>query len=100
MVIICYEYNCSKEKNLINNTLRDIQNTTFFFRVNAIIATLASKACSLIEDVDTNVVERFNSVIAKLPPINYKICWRQKNKFFTETGLPRAVFSRCSFIQQ
>lgn len=41
---LCYDYNCSKEKNLNNSTSREIQNSTFFFRINAIIATVAGKA--------------------------------------------------------
>lgn len=62
---LCSDYNCSKEKNITGSTMKLVQNSTFLFRVKSIIATAANKARSLIEDVDTNAVERFNSVIAK-----------------------------------
>lgn len=61
---LCSDYNCSKDKNICN-TVRKIDNSMFLFRINAIAATVANKARSLIEDVDTNKVEGFNSVIAK-----------------------------------
>lgn len=63
---LCSEYNCTKEKNYFTERImKQVQNSTFLFRVKAIIATAANKARSLIEDVDTNAVERFNSIIAK-----------------------------------
>lgn len=51
--------------DLRNSTFKDIQKSAFLFRINAIVGTVANKSRSLIEDVDTNAVERFNSVIAK-----------------------------------
>ncbi|CAH2092627.1 unnamed protein product [Euphydryas editha] len=62
---LCSDYNCIKEKGITDNTINSVQNSTFLFRLNAIIATTANKARSLIEDMDTNTVECFNSVIAK-----------------------------------
>lgn len=62
---LCSDYNCAKEKNITGSTMKLVQNSTFLFRVKSIIATTANKARSIIEDVDTNAVERFNSVIAK-----------------------------------
>ncbi|CAG4967512.1 unnamed protein product [Parnassius apollo] len=58
------EYYCTKDKN-DNGELKKIQNSTFIFRMNAIISNVAAKSRSLVEDVDTNTVECFNSVIAK-----------------------------------
>ncbi|CAH0730327.1 unnamed protein product, partial [Brenthis ino] len=55
---------CDKEQN-DKNDLPKIQNSTFLFRMNAIICTVAAKSRTLIENVDTNAVERFNSVVAK-----------------------------------
>lgn len=43
-----------------------IENTMFWFRIQSIIQSVASKSRSLLEDVDTNTVERFNSAIAKV----------------------------------
>ncbi|KAL4718464.1 hypothetical protein ACJJTC_017658 [Scirpophaga incertulas] len=60
---MCQDYNCKKKS--LQNGLKDIQNSTFLFRINAIISNVASKSRSLIEDVDTNAVECFNNVIAK-----------------------------------
>ena len=48
-----------------NEELKNIQNSTLIFRINAIVSNVAAKSRSLIEDVDTNTVECFNSVIAK-----------------------------------
>lgn len=62
---LCEEYNCTKEKGITGSTVDFVKNSTFLFRMNAIIATAANKARSLIENVDTNSVERFNSVVAK-----------------------------------
>ncbi|GBP90191.1 hypothetical protein EVAR_64173_1 [Eumeta japonica] len=60
----CKDYYCSKEKVAQNNM--EIENTMFWFRLKAIIGSVLSKSESLLEDVDTNVVERFNSVVAKI----------------------------------
>lgn len=60
---MCQNYYCNKEKN--DNNFKIIQNSTFLFRVNAIISNVAAKSRSLIENVDTNTVECFNNVIAK-----------------------------------
>lgn len=60
----CNDYNCSMHTNE-RNEMTTIQNSTFLFRLKAIIAMVASKSRSLIENVDTNTVERFNSVVAK-----------------------------------
>lgn len=35
-------------------------------KIKTLVAQLADKAHSLIEDVDSNIVKRFNGVIAKL----------------------------------
>lgn len=61
---MCQEYYCTKDKN-DNEELKKIQNSSFIFRINAIVSNVAAKSRSLIEDVDTNTVECFNSVIAK-----------------------------------
>lgn len=61
---MCQEYYCNKHRN-DNDELKKIQNSTFIFRINAIVSNVAAKSRSLIEDVDTNTVECFNSVIAK-----------------------------------
>lgn len=45
--------------------MAQIENSTFMFRLRAIVANVTAKARSHIEDVDTNSVERFNSVVAK-----------------------------------
>lgn len=61
MKIVIY---CSKVKTQQNSM--EIKNTTFWFRIQTILQSLLSKSRSLLEDVDTNSVERFNSVIAKV----------------------------------
>nr|XP_049695130.1 uncharacterized protein LOC110371421 isoform X2 [Helicoverpa armigera]XP_049695131.1 uncharacterized protein LOC110371421 isoform X3 [Helicoverpa armigera] len=61
---MCQSYFCDK-KNNYNEEFKKIQNSTFAFRLNAIISNVAAKSRSLIEDVDTNTVECFNNVIAK-----------------------------------
>ncbi|CAD0205888.1 unnamed protein product [Chrysodeixis includens] len=61
---MCHDYNCGQE-GILNNGTRCIQNSTFLFRLRAIVSTVAGKSRSLIENVDTNTVERFNNVIAK-----------------------------------
>lgn len=61
---MCHYYYCEKQENE-NVEQKMIQNSTFAFRVNAIVSNVAAKSRSLIEDVDTNTVECFNSVIAK-----------------------------------
>ncbi|XP_045484036.1 uncharacterized protein LOC123689155 isoform X1 [Pieris rapae] len=60
----CEDYYCSKDKT--TQSSMEIENTIFWFRIKMIIQTIISKSRSLLEDVDTNVVERFNSVIAKI----------------------------------
>lgn len=60
---MCQEYYCNKDRN-DNEELKKIQNSTFIFRINVIVSSVAAKSRSLIEDVDTNTVECFNSVIA------------------------------------
>ncbi|CAH2100195.1 unnamed protein product [Euphydryas editha] len=60
----CKNYYCSKEKTQQSNM--EIKNTTFWFRIQTILQSLLSKSRSMLEDVDTNTVERFNSVIAKI----------------------------------
>lgn len=42
-----------------------IENNIFWFRIKTITGSVLSKSRSLLEDVDTNVVERFNSIVAK-----------------------------------
>lgn len=54
------------KKDSDKEELKKVQNSTFAFRINAIVSSLAAKSRSLIEDVDTNTVECFNSVIAKI----------------------------------
>ncbi|CAG5040675.1 unnamed protein product [Parnassius apollo] len=61
---ICQDYNCDKEK-VYSDGLKTIQNSTFLFRMNSIISNVAAKSRSLIENVNTNLVECFNNVIAK-----------------------------------
>ncbi|XP_045455750.1 uncharacterized protein LOC123665502 [Melitaea cinxia] len=61
---MCQSYYCDREENN-SDELKIIQNSTFAFRINAIVSNVAMKSRSLIEDVDTNIVECFNSVIAK-----------------------------------
>lgn len=61
---MCQSYYCEKKDNE-NNELKKVQNSTYAFRINAIVSSVAAKSRSLIEDVDTNIVECFNSVIAK-----------------------------------
>lgn len=60
----CKNYYCSKEKTQQSNM--EIKSTTFWFRIQTILQSLLSKSRSMLEDVDTNAVERFNSVIAKV----------------------------------
>ncbi|XP_050671428.1 uncharacterized protein LOC126969880 isoform X2 [Leptidea sinapis] len=62
---LCQNYFCDKDKNCGGELLK-IENSTFIFRINAIVSNVASKSRSLIEDVNTNTVECFNSVIAIL----------------------------------
>ena len=61
---MCQNYYCHKKDNY-NEEFKNIQNSTFVFRLNAIISNVAAKSRSLIEDVDTNTVECFNNAIAK-----------------------------------
>ncbi|XP_047035378.1 uncharacterized protein LOC124641357 [Helicoverpa zea] len=61
---MCQDYNCDKEK-LYSDGLKTIRNSTFLFRINSIISNVAVKSRSLIENVNTNLVECFNNVIAK-----------------------------------
>ncbi|CAG9135197.1 unnamed protein product [Plutella xylostella] len=61
----CSGYMCNKDNVIESSTMAQIENSTFMFRLRAIVANVAAKARSLIEDVDTNSVERFNSVVAK-----------------------------------
>lgn len=60
----CKDFYCSKEKTIQSNM--EIKNTTFWFRILTILQSLTAKSRSMLEDVDTNAVERFNSVIAKV----------------------------------
>ncbi|CAG4932894.1 unnamed protein product [Parnassius apollo] len=60
----CKDYFCTKDKTLEN--AKAVESSTFWFRLKVIIGNVASKSQSLVEDVDTNATERFNSVIAKM----------------------------------
>lgn len=59
----CKDYYCSKEKTA--QTIMEIESNIFWLRIKTIVGSVLSKWRSLIEDVDTNVVERFNSIVAK-----------------------------------
>ncbi|CAH0731040.1 unnamed protein product, partial [Brenthis ino] len=61
----CAKVTSVPKKNNFNEEFKKNQNSTFAFRINAIISNIAAKSRSLIEDVDTNTVECFNNVIAK-----------------------------------
>ncbi|KAJ8732007.1 hypothetical protein PYW08_014737 [Mythimna loreyi] len=70
----CKDYYCSKDKSLQSNI--EIENTTIWFRIKMIIQSVLSKSRSMLEDVDTNTVECFNSVVAKIvggKRINYSL---------------------------
>ncbi|KAH9627660.1 hypothetical protein HF086_016393 [Spodoptera exigua] len=60
----CKDYYCLKDKTLQSNI--EIENTMFWFRIKMIIQSLLAKSTSLLEDVDTNAAECFNSVVAKI----------------------------------
>lgn len=59
----CNDYYCSKEKTTQTNM--EIERNIFWLRIKTIVGSVLSKWRSLLEDVDTNVVERFNSIVAK-----------------------------------
>ncbi|XP_038218891.1 uncharacterized protein LOC119837392 [Zerene cesonia] len=61
----CKDYYCNKDKSFEDSVIPQIENSVFWFRVRVIINSVASNSRSLYEDVDTNTVERLNSVIAK-----------------------------------
>ncbi|CAK1590870.1 unnamed protein product, partial [Parnassius mnemosyne] len=61
----CKDYCCSKDKSILSSTVGELEHSTFWFRLKVILNSVASKSRSLLEDVDTNAVERFNSVVAK-----------------------------------
>lgn len=42
-----------------------VANREFFTKLNQVISSISNHARSLIEDVDSNVVEQFNSIIVK-----------------------------------
>lgn len=70
---ICHAFNIHENCNrqLCKYNMRPDATNPFFGsllwqKIKTLVAQLADKAHSLIEDVDSNVVERFNGVIAKL----------------------------------
>ncbi|RVE44807.1 hypothetical protein evm_010520 [Chilo suppressalis] len=60
----CNNYYCLKAKTTQSHM--EIENTLLWFRMQTIIQSVVSKSKSMLEDVDANTVERFNSVIAKI----------------------------------
>lgn len=80
---MCHAYGYHDECNKLicsaNTESADIKkkfNTHLFTRIRYITGNVASQARSLIENVDSNVVERFNGVIAKFiggKRINYAL---------------------------
>lgn len=52
----------SEDKNYIAELKA---STQLFHRLNTIISSISNHSRSLLEDVDSNVVEQFNSIIAK-----------------------------------
>ncbi|CAB3257324.1 unnamed protein product [Arctia plantaginis] len=81
----CKDFYCNKEKSFNENVIPQIENSIFWFRVRVVINSVASKSRSLLENVDTNTVERLNSVIAKFVG-GKRINW----------SLRRSYQSRCS----
>lgn len=61
----CKDYCCNKDKIILSSTVVELENSTFWFRLKVILNSVAETSRSLLEDVDTNAVERFNSIIAK-----------------------------------
>lgn len=61
----CHTRYCAKEKSIASSTIAEVEHSALWFRLKVILQSVASKSRSLLEDVDTNSVERFNSIIAK-----------------------------------
>lgn len=61
----CDDAICSPTDKTDQNTALDVANTILWRKMSQIILFLAANAKSLIYDVDSNLAETFNSVIAK-----------------------------------
>lgn len=61
----CHTRYCTKEKSIACSTIAQIEHSALWFRLKVILQSVASKCRSLLEDVDTNPVERFNNIVAK-----------------------------------
>lgn len=61
----CDKYFCKKDSEDINYMPEIVANREFFTKLNQVISSISNHARSLIEDVDSNVVEQFNSIIVK-----------------------------------
>lgn len=76
--VACAEYFCDKKKVICANYIKKIisQDYEFYEALNKILKNLARHSSSLLLDVDSNIVESFNSIIAKLiggKRINYAL---------------------------
>lgn len=63
----CAEYFCDKKKLIGVNYIEKIisQDYEFYEAMNKILRSLARYSSSLLQDVDSNIVESFNSIISK-----------------------------------
>lgn len=94
---MCQDYYCNKLGIINANDWYNIQHSTFLFWVNAIKNTVASKARSLVENVDTNSVERFNSIVAKLVG-GKRINFSQRNGYQGRCAAAVVSFNKKSAI--
>ncbi|KAL4084689.1 hypothetical protein QTP88_027614 [Uroleucon formosanum] len=86
--VACAEYFCDKKKLIGANYMEKIisQNYEFYEAMNKILRNLARHSSSLLQDVDNNIVESFNSIIAKFiegKRVNYAL----KNAYHTRCML-------------
>lgn len=86
--VACAEYFCDKKKLIETNYIEKIisQDYEFYEAINKILRNLARHSSSLLQDVDSNIVESFNSIIAKFiggKRVNYAL----KNSYYTRCML-------------
>ncbi|KOB78717.1 hypothetical protein OBRU01_01900 [Operophtera brumata] len=63
----CKSYFCDSKGNTQPSEIqKDLNTSTLWSRICLIMSNLAAHATSLIHDIDSNTVERYNSIVAKL----------------------------------